>query len=144
MSYKIDKIWDEDTGVSQVFITDKNQKVFSGMSTCHEEDSQFKSQSFGETIAMYRATIQFLRYVRDTEIKPQLAILEHLYSNMQTSKQFNPKSYEAQMLHRQICIQRNSLASTKEEIRILKDAIKENIKVKEQFNNLIRAKEIKK
>lgn len=144
MSYKIDKLWDEKTGITQVIITDKNQKTFSGMSTCHEEDSQFKSQTFGETIAMYRATIQFLRYVRDTEIKPQLAILEHLYSNMQTSKQFNPNSYEAQMLHRQICIQRNSLTSIKEEIQTLKNAIKENIKIKEQFNELIRAKEINK
>jgi len=44
---------------------------------------------------MTRAQIDILRKKRDYEIKPSIMTLEHVLSTMEQSKKYNPKSYEA-------------------------------------------------
>ena len=90
---------------------------------------------------MERVVLQFLRNIRDNELIPQVKILKHLYSNMKTSKQFNPKSYEATMIRRQLHILEGQLNNLKEQIRERKDLLDYLIDSKESFNNLIRSKQ---
>ena len=71
---------------------------FVGEAQCHPDDMDMESERTGLCIAEARAMIKVMRFKRDYEIAPQLKILNHLYSNMSTSKYFNPKSYEAKML----------------------------------------------
>ena len=72
--------------------------AFTGVAYCHPDDLDFASERTGLFIAESRAIIKVLIFQRDHEIKPALATLNHLYSNMRTSKYYNPKSYEAKMI----------------------------------------------
>lgn len=139
MSFNIKKDWDEESGLTIVTVTD-NDKTYCGTSKCHPDDVDFKSQDFGESVATERVVLQFLRNMRDNELIPQIKILKHLYSNMTTSKQFNPKSYEATMVRRQLHILEGQLTALKEQIRERKDLLDYLIDSKESFNNLIRSK----
>lgn len=93
--------WDEDMGYAQCYIYYKDQ-VFEGDALCHKDDIKYKSRTVGESLAQYRATRYYLAWVRDNEVLPQLKALNQLYYSMKHSTQFNPKSYEAKMLFRQI------------------------------------------
>lgn len=69
---------------------------------CHPDDREFGSERVGCFIAEMRATIKYLQFKRDYEIKPALKTIKHLYDNIKTSKNYNPKSYETKMIRRQI------------------------------------------
>lgn len=94
-------LWREEDKTALTTIFYKNY-TFTGEAHCHPDDQDMMSKLTGQTIAEYRATIKYLRFVRDCELQPQLKALKQLYYNMKHSKNFNPKSYEAIMLYRQI------------------------------------------
>lgn len=108
MSYKTNYSYSEGNAK---FTINYHGQVFVGTAKCHPEDSDFESARVGLTIAESRANIQVLRYIRDYELKPQLKILNHLYMNMRTSKYYNPKSYEANMIRSQIRALEKDLAA---------------------------------
>jgi hypothetical protein len=56
----------------------------------------------GSYIAQTRAEIDILRQRRDYDSKPALMALKHLQATMQHSKNYNPKSYEAKRLNKEI------------------------------------------
>lgn len=110
MSYKETYKWDPDAGKAMAILTDtKTGKTFLGEAICHPDDKQQMSEYTGLDIADMRARLNILRDIRDSEIKPQIKIIKHLYYNMKTNKLYNPKSYEARMVRRQYHILQEDL-----------------------------------
>ena len=93
--------YNTETGISVCEIL-YNNNTFKGEAHCHEEDFDFMSERVGMTIAEVRANIALMKHMRDNEIKPQIKVLKHLYSNIKNSKDHNPKSHETKMLRRNI------------------------------------------
>ena len=112
--------WDEESGVALFTIQYKNE-YFTGTATCCEEDKEFKSEIFGEALAEIRATRKYFAFIRDNEKIPELKALNQLYYSMKHSSQFNPKSYEAKMLFRQIKQREEDLKIIKFLIQDLRD-----------------------
>lgn len=115
-----------------------NNLQFKGVAYCHPDDEDMMSKLTGQIIAEYRATIQYLRHIRDNEIQPQLKALWQLYYSMKHSKQFTPRGYEARMLYKQIQKLQNDLNAVKEEIAITQKNLKEYIDDKEKNYQAIR------
>ena len=113
--------WDEDMGYAECLIYYKNQ-VFEGSAVCHKDDMEHKSRTVGESLAQYRATRYYLAWVRDNEVLPQLKALNQLYYSMKHSTQFNPKSYEAKMLFRQIHQKKEDIEGIRQLITDLRNA----------------------
>lgn len=131
--------WAEDMGYAQCYIYYKNQ-VFEGDALCHKDDIKYKSRVVGESLAQYRATRYYLAWVRDNEVLPQLKALNQLYYSMKHSTQFNPKSYEAKMLFRQINQKEEDLRSIKQLIADLRDAERMMIRSIERIKKLYNKK----
>jgi hypothetical protein len=131
--------WDEDMGYAQCYIYYKNQ-VFEGDALCHKDDIEHKSRTVGESLAQYRATRDYLAWVRDNEVLPQLKALNQLYYSMKHSTQFNPKSYEAKMLFRQIRQKEEDIRSIRQLIADLRDAERMMIRSIERIKKLYNKK----
>lgn len=92
--------YDEDTGHATCELHDNDYFAY-GFAQCHAQDEPYKSELTGCCIAEARALIDLKRMKRD-DIKQQLKALNHLQNTFSTSKKYNPRSYEARMLKRQI------------------------------------------
>ena len=136
---KIKTSWDEENGITIYKVID-GDKFYTGISECHSDDKDFQSQEFGQALATVRATLDFLRKLRDNEIIPQLKIIKHLYTNMTTSKQYNPNSYEATMVRRKYHQLQGQYSAIRDEIRQFKDQEAYLIDTKESLNAIIRSK----
>lgn len=128
------------TNGNAIYIIEYNGYRFVGEATCHPDDLDFESERVGLTLAESRANIKVLRHMRDCEVKPQLKILNHLYSNMKTSKYYNPNSYEAKMLRSQIRAIENELTTIKNGIADEQKFIKDYIEGKDKLYKKLRAK----
>ena len=125
MSYKETYKWDPETGKAVAIITDtKTNNTFIGHAICHPDDREYMSEYTGIDIADMRARLNILRNIRDTEIKPQLKVVKHLYCNMKTSKLYNPKSYEAKIIRRQYYFLQKDLKTMQDLIDEYKTYIK--------------------
>ena len=125
---------------SAVYVITYNGYRFVGEATCHPDDMDFASERVGLTIAEARANIKVLRHIRDCEIRPQLKVLNHLLSNMKTSKYYNPISYEATMLRSQIRAIEKELAAINNEIADEQKFIKDYVSGKDKLYKRLRAK----
>lgn len=133
--------WDEETGEAfcTIFNTVRGRdRLYTGTAFTHPDDADMKSELVGEQIAEWRAHIKMLQDYMINEIEPGLAALKQLYYSMNRSKNFNPKSYEAKMLFRQIRIKEDDLAFCKQAIANTKHYIKEYIDRKDKNYQLIR------
>lgn len=131
--------WDESLGVAYCVLTYKDKK-FRGEASCHPEDKDLMSRLTGQIIAEYRATIEYLTFIRDFELRPQLQSLNHVFHCMKNSKYFDKKSYEARMLFRHINLLQKDIDTINEEIAITKQNLKEYIERKNKDHELIRKK----
>jgi hypothetical protein len=95
--------WQPEYGLATCTLTTKKGKVIEGNALCHPDDSIVQSEYVGCDLAELRALGNYLVEVRDNELKPGLAALKQYYYSINQSKRFNPNSYEARMLKRQIC-----------------------------------------
>ena len=129
--------FNKETGASTVEII-SGDLGFVGMACCHDDDMDFMSERTGLQIAEARAELDFLRHIRDNELKPAIKVLQHLQDNMKTSKKYNPESYEASMLRRQLAIKKNELAAIKAEIKTLTSFIGGYIAEKDKLYNKLR------
>lgn len=93
--------WDPETGVSTCIIINGN-KTHIGIAKCRPEDRDMMGEKTGCTIAEMRAEIDYLKSVRDDDIKPTLQAYKTLYYSINQSKRFNPDSYETHMLMKKI------------------------------------------
>lgn len=124
--------WDPKEGVASCIIKYKNQ-TFCGVAMCHEEDKDMMSEKTGMEIAYRRATIDYLKYVRDMELKPALKALKQLYYTMKHSTHFNPKSYENSKLQRHIRMYEFDLETINELIVNERKNLKDYIDKKDEF-----------
>ena len=131
--------WDDENKVATCVLYYKN-KVFYGMATCHPDDMDFANEYTGEHIAYLRAMIEALNWERDCEIKPALAALKQVYYSMNHSKKYNPKSYEAKMLRRQIRSLENELAAVNADLAAERTSLSEYLKAKDRLYTKLRAK----
>lgn len=123
-----------------VFIIYYKGQKFVGKATCHPDDLDMESERVGLTIAETRAAIKVHRFIRDYEVKPQLKILQHLHSNMKTSKFYNPNSYEAKMLRSQIRAIEKELTTINNCIADEQKFLKDYITGKDKLYKRLRAK----
>ena len=126
-------------GVSSYQITYKGYN-FLGLAECHNDDMDFANERVGLTIAEARAVIKVLRFMRDTELVPQIKILKHLYSNIETSQFHNPKSHESRRIRSQIRALERALESVNNAIADEKKFIKDYIDGKDKLYKRLRAK----
>ena len=124
--------WDPEEGVASCIIKYKNQ-TFCGVAMCHEGDKDMMSEKTGMEIAYRRATIDYLKYVRDMELKPALKALKQLYYTMKHSTHFNPKSYENSKLQRHIRMYEFDLETINELIVDERKNLKDYINKKDEF-----------
>lgn len=129
--------WDEELGVATCTIFYKDIEFY-GQAICHPDDKDMMSRLVGQTIADMRATLWYLRHVRDNELRPQLQVLYQLYYSMKHSKNFNPKSYEAKMLYKQIHFIEKNLSIVKEDIAELYLRLSNYIEQKDIDHKLIK------
>lgn len=85
-----------------------------------------------------RACLKVLQYQKNCEIKPELKALKQLYFTMKHSTHFNPNSYEAKALYRQIDSHVNELCDVRQQINNIKISLKEYIELKDAFYKEIR------
>ena len=112
--------------------------IFSGTAQCHPEDRDMMSKLTGETIAEFRATIKYLKFIRDFELRPQLKSLKQLYYSMNTSKHFDSTSYEAKMLYRQINLLEEDIKEIQLSIKTTKEDLKLYLQTKEKDHATLR------
>lgn len=137
MNKQPEYFWNEDNGIAFCTIY-YNEYSFTGEAQCHPDDRDMMSKLTGQTIAEYRATIKYLRFVRDCELKPRLKALKQLYYSMNYSKYFDPKSYEAKMLYRQINILKDDLKENKYLIDFTKKELEVYLITKERDHKQLR------
>ena len=116
--------WHSEFGIAVCDLILKNGEILSGSAVCHDEDEDVKSEYVGCDLASLRADLEHLYYLRDRELKPGLKALKQCYYSMNQSKKFNPSSYEAIMLKRQINLQEERLKDCREAIQEYKEHIK--------------------
>jgi len=131
--------WDEKNGIASCIITYKDRS-FVGIATCHPEDEDMKSSLTGQQIAEHRATIEYLKFIRDCEIKPELKSLNQLYFTMAHSKKFNPKSYENKRLQTSIHMAKSDLEAVNKMIDNERKKMYQYINQKEAIYRLLRSK----
>ena len=129
--------WNEEMGVAKCVLYYKDLE-FCGTAYCHPEDRDMKNKLMGQRIAEKRAILEFLRFIRDYEIKIKLDTLNHYYYGIKQSKNFNKESYEVKSLYRQIHLLEKDLVLVRQEISDTKNMIKGYIEQKEQEHNKLR------
>lgn len=123
--------FDEEIGVTICQMKYDNT-YFYGDAQCAKEDMDMVNKKTGEEIAFNRAYIEVMRHERDI-LKTELRALNSLYYSIKHSKKYNPKSYEACMLRRQIRMREGDIALLKEDIKMTKEYIKRYIDEKDKF-----------
>jgi hypothetical protein len=113
-------------------------KVFTGEAHCHPEDADFESERVGLYIAEVRADINILTYIRDCELKPAYNALNHIQSSFKRSSHYNPNSYEAKHIRKQLRVIENQLTVVSNELATLKSTLTAYIKDKDAFYQRIR------
>ena len=131
--------YDKELGLSRCYI-EYNGIFCDGQAKCHPDDMDFESERVGMTIAESRANIKVLMFMRDYEVKPQLKILNHLYSNIKTSKHYNPNSYEAKMIRSQIRAIEKELATINNALADERKFLKDYTEGKEKLYQKLRAR----
>lgn len=120
-------------------VVDNMGRIIKGEAWCAEEDKDFESILMGSTIAEMRAQIEAAKTYRN-DLKIKLSALKQLYYSMNQSKQFNPKSYENKMLHRQIRLIEADLEIAIHQLAVLKLDLYEYINDKDQLHQRLRKK----
>lgn len=130
-------IWNEELGYAECRIYYKDTVIY-GFATCHDSDEDFKSERTGSFIAESRANIRLWQFQKNNEIKPALVALKHTLSSWESSKNYNPKSFEAKSLRRQIRAKENDLAITNNNIAMEKQYLRDYLKNKDIVHTKLR------
>lgn len=118
---------------------------FIGKAFCHPDDLDMKSQRTGEQIAYHRALIEMLKYERDCILIPQIKVLEHVQSILNSKKKIAESDlYAATTLKRQLTNLKFELQIIRDNIESERERLREYISKKEEMYQRIRAKQNKK
>ena len=129
--------WDPDSGVATCVIVDRNNTDVR-TAKCRPEERDMMGEKTGCTIAEMRAEIQYLKAIRDNEIKPTLKAYKSLYYSINQSKRFNPDSYEVHMLQKKIGASEADLEMINHMINQARTDLKTYMSQKEDAWNKIR------
>lgn len=129
--------WDEETGATTCKIK-YDGLDFTGTAKCHPTDEDMKNHKTGEEIAYNRAAIAILQYEKK-QLRRELKALNTLYYSMKHSPRFNPKSYEAVMLFRQIRMRESDIDEIDYQVTCLRSYLKSYIDAKEDIYQKIRS-----
>ena len=141
MKKQPDIYFNKETGYTKAIIYYKNN-IFVGEAQCHPEDEDIISDFTGSEIALRRANIKVMQFVKNNEIVPQISILKHLKSLQdQHEETLLEKSYEITL--KKLLQLENDLATLKEMIALEKQELKSYIDAQEKFAAVIRAKKEK-
>lgn len=141
MKKQPDIYYDKASGYTKAIIYYKNN-TFIGEAQCHPEDEDIISEFTGSEIALRRANIKVMQFVKNNEIVPQISILKHLKSLQdQHEETLLEKSYEITL--KKLLQLENDLATLKEMIALEKQELKLYIDAQEKFAAVIRAKKEK-
>ena len=119
--------WNAELGMAQCIITDTSNNVTLrgyGRAICSEEDEKYASEITGRYIANCRARIEIMRQKRDYELKPAIMTLQHVISTMEHSNKYNPNSYEAKRIRKELKNLQNDLRITCSIINDEKESLK--------------------
>ena len=131
--------YDKGSKQSNCIIEDKNI-IGIGNASCHPDDNDVASEKTGMYIAEQRATIHFLQNKKEAKLKPALSALNHLYSTMNHSSNFNVNSYEAKRIRKEIKNLEKEIAQTNCSIGLIRQRLKEYIDNKDKISNMYRTK----
>ena len=121
-------------------IIEKNNIIGVGNAFCHPKDKDIASERTGMHIAEDRAYIHYLQNYKASQLRPALKALKHVYSTMSHSKQFNPYSYEAKRLRKEIKNIEQEINKVSCSIENIKLRTKEYIDDKEKMADFYRTK----
>ena len=122
--------YDDQRGIATCYIQYGEFAVVE-QATCHPDDADFMSERTGCFIAECRANIRLLRIRRDVEVKPILKSLKHMLSCMERSSHYNPHSYEAKILRRQIRQNERAYAELNADIKAEREYLSDYLKNKD-------------
>ena len=140
MNYEPKFSWHPDSGTAICVLKDNKGRTFVGEAMCHPNDLDMVSERTGCELAFRRAKLEYLRTIRDAELKPALRALKHLYGCMTHSTNFNANSYEARTIRKHIHQITFDLTTIKEEIAYEYQGITDYIKGKDRIYNKIRSR----
>lgn len=118
----------QETGETHCILEDKN-KSFTGSAYCHPEDMPFANKLTGSHIALTRAYIEYLCYLRN-ELMTEIKTLKHFYSCIEMHKDFNKEHYTVKSLLRTINKLELELSGIRSDIKKEKDCLKTFVKDK--------------
>lgn len=130
--------WDEEEGLATCRLTD-GKKTFYGEAVCHPDDKDFQSERVGCEIALRRAEIDMLKQIK-YEQKLIYDTINHVYSTMNHSSKYNPDSYEAKSIQRELANALLDYVSFSEILKERKQALRTYIENKEGFYKKLRVK----
>ena len=130
--------YDKDSGLTTVKVYYKNN-IFIGEAWCHPEDDDIKNEFTGCELALKRANIKVMQWIKNNELTPEIKALKHLKSlQEQHEESLLEKSYLITL--RELLRLENDLTTLKEMIALEKQELKEYIKAQDKFAEIIRAK----
>ena len=112
--------------------------AFIGSAHCHEEDLDFMSEMTGCTIAEARAHIKMLQHIKNNELKPTLATLNHIMASFESSERYDRHNPEYKFIWRQINDTTEKLDIIRTEIKESKENLKKYIDGKEAIYKKLR------
>ena len=139
MAHQPEFTYDETSGICgcSIFIDDFLQGF--GIAQCADQDRDMISEKTGMHIAEMRAQINLLQNYKNRELHPELKAYKHLLGTMVNSPRYNPNSYEAKRLNREIRNVEKAIAEINEAINSAKLDLYSYINTKEYIYQRIRA-----
>lgn len=139
MAHEPEFTYDEVSGICgcSIFLDDFLQGF--GIAQCAEQDRDMISEKTGMHIAERRAQINLLQNYKNRELHPELKAYKHLLGTMVNSPRYNPNSYEAKRLNKEIKNVEKAIAEINDAINSAKLDLYSYINTKEHIYQRIRA-----
>lgn len=113
-------------------------KIFSGQASCAPEDMEFMNDRTGENIAIMRAEIEYLKFVRDCELIPQLEALKELHYSFNGNKNYSENSLEARRIRKHMYMKEADLVSVRLMLAAKRQELKDYFAAKDKSYQIIR------
>ena len=133
--------WDEKAGLATCCIWLDDFLQGYGIAQCAEKDRDMISERTGLQIAEMRAQINILQNYKNRELRPGLKALIHLKGTMQISTRYNPDSYEAKRLDKEIKNKEEEIIAIQSKIDHIKEQLQEYMRLKGIMFERIRNKD---
>lgn len=127
------------SGDTWCYLRYKGQE-FTGHTRCLPEDENFWSENVGCFIAETRAIIKQLKHAKK-QLIPGLKALEDFEKTLKCCKNYDPDSFEAKRLRKEIYLQKRKINEINSAIKDEQDYLTQYIKGKEKLYNRLRSKQ---